>query len=279
VGQFCRHCEGAQCAAFELDQPNLVGRDLPEYEPTRRDKVYSLYFQDKWQILPKLTLDLGARWEYWPADYPQFPGGFVNYNPNNNSLLLAGIGGIPLDLGVKNYPKNIYPRIGFAYRLNDKTVIRGGYGISSFYRYVAAWQYPVKQAQQLLAANSFVAAGSMASGFPTPQPVVIPSNGIITNAPSQNFTVYPPNTPVPYVESWNFAVQRTLPANLALDVAYVGNHALYLENGNVLNGSININAAPVAWHGAATEPENILFGAPLQRLILGSRGPTTKRCR
>ena len=180
-------------AAFVLDQPNGIGRDLLEFEPTRRDHVYSLYFQDKWQVSKKLTLDLGARWEYWPASYPQFPAGFSNYDPNNNTLLLAGLGNNPLNMGVKNYPRNIYPRIGLAYRLDDKTVIRTGFGMSSSYRYTENWQYPVKQNQNLTGANSYVAAGSMATGFPAPQPVVIPSDGIILNAPNQAYTITPTN--------------------------------------------------------------------------------------
>jgi hypothetical protein len=247
-------------ASFVLDQPNSVARDLPVYEPSRLSKIYNLYFQDKWQVSQKLTLDLGARWEYWPADIPQFPGGFVNYNPDNNTLLVAGLGNVPMNLGIRNYPKNIYPRIGFAYRLDEKTVIRGGFGMSSFYRYDEAWQYPVKQAQQLLAPNSFVAAGSMAAGFPAPEPVVVPPNGILTNAPNQNYTIYDPNHPVPYIETWNFAVQRTLPANLSLDLAFVGNHSVKTSNNNVGTASININAATTAGTGAASEPENILFG-------------------
>jgi len=247
-------------ASFVLDQPNSVGRDLAVIEPTRRDKVYNLYFQDKWQVSQKLTLDLGARWEYWPADVPQFPGGSANYNPDNNTLILAGLSGNPMTLGVKNYPKNIYPRVGFAYRFNEKTVVRGGFGISNSYRYNSGWQYPVKQVQQLLAPNSFVAAGSMAAGFPVPVPVTIPSNGIITNAPNQGYSIIIPNHPVPYIETWNFAVQRTLPANLSLDLAYLGNHAVKTSNSNVSSNSININAATTPGAGAASEPENMLFG-------------------
>jgi hypothetical protein len=247
-------------AAFLLDQPSNVGRDLAVMEPTRRDKVYNLYFQDKWQVSQKLTLDLGARWEYWPADTPQFPAGFSNYNPADNTLLLSGLGQVPLNLGIKNYPHNIYPRVGFAWRMNEKTVVRGGFGMSSFYRYDTGWQYPVKQNQQILQDNSFVAAGSMATGFPAPLPVVIPTTGIITNAPNQNYAIIDTNHPVPYVMSWNLSVQRTLPGSLSLDLAYVGNHAVKVSNSNVINDSININEAMVAGKGAASEPLNILFG-------------------
>ena len=247
-------------AAFLLDQPNSVGRDLAFISPTRRDKVYNLYFQDKWQVSKKLTLDLGARWEYWPGDKPQYPGGSVNYNPVNNTLILSGLGGNPMDMGVKNYKRNVYPRIGIAWRWNEKTVIRAGFGMASSYRYYTGWQYPVRQAQQLLASNSFVAAGSMSQGFPAPTPVVIPSNGIITNPPNQNYSIVPIENPVPYVENWNVALQRTLLANLSLDVTYVGNHAVKISNSNTTNTSININAATAAGTGTASEPLNILFG-------------------
>jgi len=242
-------------ASFLLDLPNSVGRDLAVFFPTQRDSVYNAYIQDKWQATPKLTIDFGARWEYWPASSPAFPAGYSNFIPSNNTLVLAGVGSIPSDLGINNYPHSIYPRFGMAYRLNEKTVIRAGYGLSQFYRYTNNWQYPVKQNQQLVAANSFVAAGSMAAGFPAPQAVVIPSNGIINNPPNQSYTYEPAKTPVPYVESWNIAVQRTLTSNLSLDLAFVGNHGVALSN-----PTININASTTIGSGAAGQPLNILFG-------------------
>jgi hypothetical protein len=100
----------------------------------------------------------------------------------------------------------------------------------------------------------------MATGFPTPAAVVISSNGIIPNAPSQGYAVTPIDSKAPYIETWNFAIQRSLPGDLALDVSYMANHALYITNSNVVNGTINLNAAMVAGQGAASEPLNILFG-------------------
>ena len=72
----------------------------------------------------------------------------------------------------------------------------------------------------------------MADGFPAPIPVQFPTNGIITNPPNQNYSITPRDYPVPYVENWNLAVQRTLPANLSLDLIYVGNHAVKISNTN-----------------------------------------------
>jgi hypothetical protein len=251
-------------ASFLLDQPNSVGRDLAIIFPTRRNTIYNLYFQDKWQVSKKLTLDLGLRWEYWPATTPEYPGGLSNYIPANNTLEVAGVGNIPLNLGINSHPANFGPRVGFAYRLNDKTVLRGGYGLSFLPRYTTAglasstsvWQYPVQQNQQLVAPNSFIAAGSMAAGFPTPITAVIPANGIIPNAPNQSFAAQPKDLPIGYVESWNIAIQRSLPANFSAEAAFVGNHGIRILTSN----GVNINASQIPGSGNAGEPEFVQFG-------------------
>jgi hypothetical protein len=251
-------------AAFLLDQPNSVGRDLAIIFPTRRNTIYNLYFQDKWQVTKKLTVDLGLRWEYWPATTPEYPGGLSNYIPANNTLEVAGAGSIPLNLGINSHRDNFGPRVGFAYRLNDKTVLRGGYGLSYLPRYTTAglasstsvWQFPVQQNQQLVAPNSFSAAGSMTAGFPTPIAAVIPSSGIIANAPNQSFAAEPKDLPIGYVESWNIAVQRSLPGNFSAEAAFVGNHGIRILAGN----GVNINASQIPGSGNNGEPLFARFG-------------------
>jgi hypothetical protein len=251
-------------AAFLLDEPNSVGRDLAVIFPTRRNTIYNLYFQDKWQITKKLTLDLGLRWEYWPATTPEYPGGLSNYIPSNNTLQVAGEGSISMNLGIKNHPLDFAPRFGVAYRLNDKTVFRGGYGLSYLPRYTTAglasstsvWQYPVIQNQQLVAPNSFAAAGSMAAGFPTPLAAVIPSSGIITNAPNQSYSAQPSDLPMSYVESWNLAIQRSLPKNFSVEAAFVGNHGIRIPTSN----GVNVNASQIPGSGINGEPEYVAFG-------------------
>jgi Carboxypeptidase regulatory-like domain len=247
---------GNSFAAFLLDQPNQIGRDLAITFPARRNTIYNLYFQDKWQVTQKLTLDLGLRWEYWPSSTPHFPGGFANYNPFNNTLELAGIGSVPNDLGIVNQTKSFAPRFGLAYRLDEKTVFRGGYGISYLPRDTNVYNFPVAQANQFNPANSFVAAGSMATGAPPPNPVQLPSSGIITNPPNQSYVYIPKDLPQGYVQSWNIAIQRSLPSNFSVEVAFVGNHGVNVPTSN----NININASMIPGSGSRGQPENILFG-------------------
>jgi len=245
-------------ASFLLDVPNDFGRDLPVIFPAYRATGVFTYIQDKWQVTPKLTLDLGLRHELWPPATPRLKGGFSNYDFDANSLVIAGIGSNPMNLGRQTYYKSFAPRLGIAYRFNPKTVVRTGFGMSyfPFPDNTYAYNFPVKQnnvysnltayGQAVLPDGRF---GSMATGFATPQPAVIPNDGIIRNAPlNQDFFTIPKNYKEGYVESWNFAVQRLLPGNFTLDVAYVGNHTVRGQVNYEVNASRTINT------GAAGRP-------------------------
>ncbi len=246
-------------ASFLLDLPNEYGRDLPGTFPALRQKTLFTYMQDKWTVTPKLTLNFGLRHEIYFAPTPMFRGGFSNYNPVNNTLELAGIGGIPKNMGRQTNYTNFAPRFGLAYRLGEKTVIRAGYGISidpSFPDDKYAFNFPVKQNNAFNAANSFSAAGSMAAGFAAPLVAAIPASGILDPAPlNQEYApVIPLNLKEAYIQSWNLAVQRALPGNFVFKIAYVGNH----EVGALARQNINAGLVPGA--GAAGQPLNPRFG-------------------
>ncbi|MFZ0593545.1 MAG: TonB-dependent receptor, partial [Bryobacteraceae bacterium] len=224
------------------------------------------FVQDKWVVTPKLTLDLGVRWEVYPPFTPQFAGGFSNYNPLNNSLVVAGVGGNPSNLGRQTYYRFFAPRFGTAYRLTEKTVLRAGFGVSytPYPDNTYAYNYPVRANN---AYNPAVATygpavlntGQIATfqnGFPAAVLPAVPSNGIIANAPTnQSYFVIPQNYKNPYVESWNVAVQRALPLGLTLDVAYVGNHGV-----DASQVEYNLNAGLIPGAGNAGLPEYASFG-------------------
>jgi hypothetical protein len=102
---------------------------------------------------------------------------------------------------------------------------------------------------------TFSAAGSMAAGFASPLVAAIPADGIIANAPmNQEYLFIPLNLKEAYLQSWNLAVQRALPANFTFEAAYVGNHAV-----GVLTRQ-NINSGLIPGAGADGQPLNQLFG-------------------
>jgi hypothetical protein len=246
-------------ASFLLDVPNQAGRDLATFFPNYRAWQFFSFAQDKWLVTPKFSADLGVRWEFYPPATPAAKGGFSNYNPTNNTLVVTGYGNNPDNLGITTHYKYFAPRLGLAYRLKESTVIRAGFGISytPFPDNSYAYNYPVRAnvafnpavatyGSALLADG--VTPATFENGFPQLSLPVVPSNGIITNATSaaaaavlklSNQFVVSPNFKNPYVESWNAAIQRTLPLRFVLEVAYVGNHGV----DNVVN--YNLNAATV----------------------------------
>ncbi len=259
---------GNDMASFLLDVPYQTGRDVNTYFPAYRQWEFFGFGGDTWQVTPKLTLDLGLRWEFYPPATPAFPGGFSNYNPANNTLVIAGVGGNPSNLGMKTRYDYFAPRLGLAYRLTNQTVIRAGFGTSytPFPDNTYAYNYPVRSNNQYnTVGNGFAPAllpsGQIAtfqSGFPAPAPVAIPSNGIIqANTPflnTQSYVQVNPNFKNPYVESWNLAIQQALPWKFTLDVAYVGDHGVDTV------ATYNLNASTTLGSGTAGEPLNILYG-------------------
>ncbi|WP_348267915.1 carboxypeptidase regulatory-like domain-containing protein [Edaphobacter sp. DSM 109919] len=264
-------------ASFLIDDPNQVGRDVGVKDASWRETQVFAYAQDTWQASSKLTLNYGLRWELYVPPTPRQAGDYSNYDPSTNSLIIAGIGKNPMNLGMKTRYTYFAPRLGFAYRMNDKTVVRGGYGMS-YESYpdnlnTYATNYPLKQNNAFQSLSSYTQAvepngtpASMAAGFPAPLLAAIPANGIITNAPQQAYNVINLNWKAPYVESWNAAVQRALPSGFVLDVAYVGNVGV----GQAQN--YNLNAGLVAGAGAKGQPEYAPFGRTASSTVFKQTG-------
>ena len=235
-------------ASFLLDVPSLVQRDIKALDrPGTKHWAVFAFVQDKWQVTPKLTVDLGLRWEYYtPLVGIEDQGGLSTYNPSNNTVEVAGYGSIPQNIGVESTWTNFAPRLGASYRFDEKTVLRAGFGttIIPFPDNEYAFNFPVKQNEQFNAPNGFAPAGSMAAGFGAPTFFPIPSNGVVDASIPQLKNAQLVNVPSDLKEaklhSWNVAFQRQLPWNLVGEVAYVGN----VGKGIVVRGW-NINAGMV----------------------------------
>lgn len=247
--------------SFLLGLPNSVGRDVNTYFPAMRVWQVFGYVADNWAISPRLTANIGLRWEWYPPAVPRFAGGFSNYDFTRNELVIAGVGNNPLNLGMISRYKQFAPRLGLAYRLNEKTVIRSGFGISftPFPDNNYAYNFPVRSNNNYTTTlNAYLSAQdpvsgnliTLGTGFPAIRPVEIPKNGIITN-PDITSTYYlvPKDFRNPYVMSWNFSIQRTLPLRLVLDVAYVGTHGVNIAD------TYNLNAGLIIGAGSRGQPQ------------------------
>jgi hypothetical protein len=258
--------------SFLLDLPSSTGRDLNTFFPAYRQYWFFAFGSDKWQVTPKMTLDLGIRWEFYPPATPRRSGGFSNYDPVNNQLVIAGVGGNPSNLGMKTNYKYFAPRTGIAYRATDNTTLRAGFGISytPYPDNNYAYNYPIRanNSYGLAGSSPFtpavlgdgVTTASFQAGFPAPVAIPIPGNGIIpTNTSflvSQSYNVIPLNYKNPYVESWNVAVQQALPGQMSLQIAYVANH------GVDISGNQNINLPKTFGTGSLGDPEYNCVGCP-----------------
>ncbi len=253
---------GNSMASFLLDLPDRLQRGLPSRFPTRRAWVYNFYFQDKWQVNQKFTMDLGFRYEIEPGQVPRFDGGMANYIYTNNTVEMAGIGSIPKNMGVDTH-HGYAPRFGMAYRLNDKTVLRGGYGISFWPRLNSGRQWPIRSNGDFRSSNAFTPAladdgtalGMGTTGIPSFPFPDIPDSGVIPDPPlSNSFTFTQPDRPKGYVQSWNFAFQRALPGNFSFEAAYLGSHGSNKDVG------VNLNAGQVPGMGSGGQMFNTLYG-------------------
>jgi hypothetical protein len=248
-------------ASFLLDWPNGVRRDLKVIDqPGTKHSATFLFVHDKWQARPNVTVDLGLRWEYYtPLTGLEGAGSLANYDPATHTLRVSGFGDTDNALNVKKNFRNFAPRTGVSWRLNDRTVLRAGYGAGTIpfpdNRY--AFNYPVKQNYSGSAANGFQRSGSMAVGFPAPTLLAIPSNGIVPVTGSlrdSTFDVIPPDLREGTLHSWNVAFQRQLPFSLTADIAYVGNRGVDLIM------DVDTNASLVYGSGNPGRPQFAQFG-------------------
>jgi hypothetical protein len=249
---------GNPFAAFLIGAPDEIGRTYETQEPTVRQTEYSGFFQDTWQVAKSVTLDLGIRYDLFTPVTPHFPGGSSDYDSANNSLLVAGMGGVSMSDNIKADTANFGPRFGIAWRLNNKSVLRAGYGISywtgdaGFSGGTLETQYPVIYNIQEGSTGVYTVAGPFNS-LPPFSFVTVPSSGIINPAPNQAFYEIPRQNLTPYVDSYNLTYERDLGWGIVMDVGYVGNL------GRRLPYNLQLNTAPPG-AGTAGEELNALFG-------------------
>ena len=233
-------------AAFLLDTPTEVGRDIAPISGSWRESELFFFGQDTWHATNKLTVDAGLRWEFYLPPTPSRPGRWSNYDPTNNTLVQAGVSGNPLNLGRETYLHYFAPRFGLAYRLTEQTVLRGAFGISyaPFTNNQYAFNYPLRSNQDSSQANGNAlptlqgGPANMATGIPAAPGIAVLPGGLVAPRPGESYTVVDKHFQEPYVESWNLAIQRALPKHFALEVAYVGNHGVKIPMAYNLNAAL-----------------------------------------
>jgi hypothetical protein len=214
------------------------------------------YGEDTWRVTPKLTINYGLRWELY---YPQTvtgkgQGGWLDLQ--TGEMLVAGENGVPLSGPVQTNFKNFAPRLGIAYQVNPKTVVRLGYGRSfdvgmfgTIFGHTVTQNLPVLGTQQLNATNSWDQVFKLAVGPPLlnpatalgpPNPTGPTGNPMYPGGPGGfRAWVLPFHTHMPTVDAWNATVQRQITPTFSIEAAYVGNKGSHIFVGE--NNWIDLN--------------------------------------
>ena len=203
-----------------------------------RQRMHFAYLQDDWRVRDNLTMNLGVRYEFatpqWEAD-----NHLTNFVPATNTLIQASSGSIA-DRALVNPDRNNWaPRVGVAYSVNDKTVVRSAYGVSyvhfnrlggeNLLSFNGPHVVPIAVTQQPSQGLCTSDLSPTTCFRPTQKgyPVGLndpanfnPINGRVNHIPTDLQTGY--------VQSWHVTVQRELPGKVLVDVGYVGNKSDHL---------------------------------------------------
>lgn len=229
-----------------------------------QNKYLGLFLQDDFKVTPRLTLNLGLRYEMeWPVTekYNRLVAGFAGGVPNPiaaqatanyaknpipelppsafavpGGLTFVGSGGSPFNTNHGEW----LPRIGLAWQVASQTVVRGGYGIyfgslgvDSFSPVQTGFSQttPIQASKD----NGRTYVATLTNPFPTGLIAPSGATGGLSTALGQSLSFFNPNMKPPYSQRWSMGVQRTLPQQLLLDVSYVGTRVTHLA----VNQSIN----------------------------------------
>jgi hypothetical protein len=250
-------------AAFLLGLPAEHGKAYQFYDPMRtREFQQGYYIRDNWTVNRRLSINLGMRMEHFPImNRGEF--GIERYDPTTNRVIIGGRGNNPRNAGTSTQSIMWAPRIGMAYRIGEKTVVRAGYGITNdpypMSRPLRS-PFPAVILDEYFGLNTFQPSGSLATGigsvtFPdlTSGNIEIPNRVATNSLQAGEFRRG-------YIQSYNFTVQRELPGGFTLQTGYVGTRSIrqavtYFEG----------NAGLVPGAGAAGRPLFQQFGVNTSR--------------
>jgi hypothetical protein len=199
--------------------------------------AWALFAQDSWKVTRKLTVDYGVRWDFSTAVVEEY-GRVAEFNPNAPNANAGGHLGATMFANTCNcsfyrpsYPYGYGPRLGIAYQINSKTVLRGGWGV--------VYQFPTDDGVPTIGSNAINAPAGINSfvnietpgailqpTWPVTNPNVYPALNTTTGAPYDPDRNY--NRP-PRQNQWSIGIQREITRSFLMEAAYVGNRDVWLN--------------------------------------------------
>ena len=247
-------------ADFYFGLPNAIAQGS-NLTTNMRQHVHSFYVQDDWRVSPKLTVNVGLRYEYatpiWDRDNL-----WSNFDPKTNTLVRATDGSLFNRALVNPDRTNWGPRIGAAYSVDSKTSIRAGYGIS--YTFFNRPGSAIENINGPLAVFGTVTQTALPGQpeFLTTQTGFNAGIGTTFNSATTNNDYIPADMKWPRIQSWVVSIQREVMKDTIIEVAYNGNHSSRLPilgdynqaAPNAVGGTLGVQArrpiptfGPITW--------------------------------
>ena len=254
---------GQQVAAFLLGQPTggLIDRNTSR---SNQSLFHGMFFHDDWKVNHRLTLNLGLRYEYEGATTERYNRNVLSFDQASSNPIEAAAraayaaapipeiatgsfnvkGGLLFnDDNHRNFwapdKNNFQPRIGAAFRLNDKTVLRGGWGIFTVPFVIAGVNQPGFSSPTNIVPSGdagLTFGATLANPFPTGVAAPPGASLGLSTFLGQAVTFLPSEVKNTQAQRWEFGVQRELPGKWLLEVSYVGNRSYEGVVGtNILN--------------------------------------------
>lgn len=217
-----------------------------------RTWLYGTYLQDDWKATRKLTLNLGLRWEV-QTPMTDYRNRLTTFNYNAINPITAAVNDGTNYTGALQFAtsgnrgqydadyKHFAPRVGFAYQLMPKLVMRGGYGIFYPNQFlnspnIQGYNSTTPYVASLDGGLTPCAGCTLSNAFPNgPVPIVGNSQGPLTNVGFDTNAVNP-NRKTFYDQQWMYGVQFAPTSSDVLDITYVGNHTVH-----TIDGGLNLN--------------------------------------
>jgi hypothetical protein len=247
---------------------NIGTADIASGIPNGADRITDagIFLQDDWKVTSRLTLNVGVRWDYlgWPVDkygrrgnfdyhlYKAPPdGGSTSAGFVQTSNTTKALPGLPLvsPTLLNNSPdKNFAPRIGMAYRITNKLVFRGGYGIF-FDRLSNQLGLLTSQSAPDYLRSTLTSSGNISSTLQNPFPVlpqqtqypvlpVLYSPNAVNAPAALGLNSVDPNLRTPYIQQWGANFQYEIVNNMRLEVGYAGSKGVALPDRRAINQAV-----------------------------------------
>ena len=248
---------GQQFAAFLLGMP--TGGFIDRNTSRSNQTVYQgFFFHDDWKASRKLTLNLGVRWELESATTERFNRNIIGFDPTVASPVEAAAKAAYAAKQIPQIPaanfnvkggllfagddnrgfwdtdkNNVQPRVGVAYQLTEKTVLRGGWGVFTVPAIIYGVNSPgFSQSTSILPSADVGLTFQATLSNPFPFGVATPpgaSQGLSTFL-GRDINFIPRSLENPQTQRWEFSVQHELPGNWLVEASYVGNKGYDLTN-------------------------------------------------